>query len=127
MHTFFALFITLSQAQMTQDQILNLLVVHAHQNKMSKDTVCGSLTIKQDECLKKQFWLDLNSDTMDTKHSHTKPVYATLFKDIENTNYVCSIEMKVDPMKKSVSAKRKDWTCRNTQADGAKPTTNAPQ
>jgi hypothetical protein len=102
------LFIFLTNAQMTQDEILNLVATHAKLNGWSKDTICKE---KDFECLKKQIWLDLNSDTMDPKHSHTKTVHATLYKDISATNQTCAIEMKVDPLKRLITAKNKKWNC----------------
>lgn len=115
-----------SNAQMSQDQIMSLITAHAQKNQLVQDTVCAAQKniTEKNACLRRQVWLDLNSDTLDASHVHTRPVHATFYKNIEDSAHPCAIEMTIDPIKKTITQNKSKWSCWTPESSAA-PAPNA--
>lgn len=120
------LLINFSNAQMSQDQIMTMITAHAQKNSLTQDTVCAQhkKLPARNACLRQQVWLDLNSDTLDANHVHTRPVHATLFKNRDDSSHPCAIEMTIDPIKKTITQSKPKWSCWTPETSAA-PAPNA--
>ncbi len=120
------LLINFSNAQITQDQIMSMITAHAQKKSLTQDTVCAKLKklTESSDCLRRQVWLDLNSDTLDANHVHTRPVHATLFKNRDDSAHPCAIEMTIDPVKKTITQNKPKWSCWTPDTSAA-PAPNA--
>lgn len=115
MYYIFTVLFQLSVAQMTNSAIEDLVAANVISKGLYKKMpACSSIKKGKEltKCVKKQFWMDLNSNSMGKTYKHSEELVVTVYQDKDSTSDVtCAYEFKVDPLKKRVVTNQTDWKC----------------